>query len=476
MLPEMGLPSKRAFAALLLLLFAALAAHATPKDGDSTSAEISTAAAAPDSSQPPSPAPADSRFSLAAQLNRRLPHWLQFDAEYRARLEDGTTLGKTFTASGQDTYFLNRIRVGVTIRPASWLKFYAQAQDVRSFDKNPPRSFAFYDLYDLRQGYMEIGDTEKGTVALRAGRQVFNWGEGRLVGESAWLFGSRTFDAVRFTLRHGGYRVDAFAASVVQILPVTTSGFSKPRTGNDIHGLYGGIEKLIPQAVIEPYVFWRIGSLVAGEDKKLGDLNFHAYGVRWVGKLPLGFDYSTEVAIERGKVADSVFSAWGGHWVVGHTWMRPMKPRFFVEYDYATGDHDPKDNRVQTFDTMYPSVHLKWGETDQVGWRNIHDVRGSLELVPGKNWTVSTNYHSYWLADTHDALYSGGGSVEIARVAAGTAGRWVGQELDAQAAHKFVSGLELGVGCGHIFPGTFIRHASGGHGYSYPYVMMTYTF
>jgi len=73
----------------------------------------------------------------------------------------------------------------------------------------------------------------------------------------------------------------------------------------------------IPQAVVEPYAFWRIGAQVIGEDNVKGGLNFKTYGFRWVGKLPAGFDYGTEVAIERGKVANTDFNAWAGHWVLG---------------------------------------------------------------------------------------------------------------------------------------------------------------
>lgn len=414
-------------------------------------------------------------FSPASELNSRLPKWLRLDGEYRARLEKGFS-GKPFNANSGDTYFLNRIRLGVTIRPTDWLKFHLEGQDARAFDKNPPRSSGFYDLFDLRQAYMEMGDTENGTLALRAGRQIFYWGEGRLVADSLWSFPGRSFDAVRGTLRHRGYRLDGFAASVVQINPAVNSGFTTPSFGNNIHGLYGGIEKLVPKATIEPYVFWRIGATVTGEDKKTGDLNFKTYGFRCVGKLPAGFDYGTEIAIERGKVADSDFKAWGGHWVLGHTWQAYWKPRLFTEYNYATGDNNPKDNTVQTFDVMYPSTHLKWGETDQVGWRNIHDVRGSFEIAPAKNWSASTNYHSYWLANVHDGLYAANGSVVIPRVAAGTAGRWVGQEADIQGSHKFANGIEVGTGVGHIFPGTFIKRTSSGNGYTYPYVMMIYAF
>lgn len=433
--------------------------------------------ATPPIGPPPSPAIEHDppRLSPAGELNSHLPKWLRFDGEYRARFEKGFA-GKPFNANSGDTYLLSRFRLGVTIRPTDWLKFHLEGQDARAFDKDLPRSSGFYDLFDLRQAYIEVGDTEKGTLAFRAGRQIFYWGEGRLVADSRWSFPGRSFDAVRVTLRHDGYRLDAFAASVVQINPAVNSGFTAPSFGNNIHGLYGGIEKLVPKAIIEPYVFWRIGALVNGENKKPGDLNFKTYGFRWVGKLPAGFDYGTEIATEKGKVADSGFNAWGGHWVLGHTWQASWKPRFFTEYNYAQGDNSPKDNRVETFDVMYPSVHPKWGETDQVGWRNIHDVRAGFEVALGKKWTGSTNYHAYWLANVHDGLYAGNGSVVIPRVAAGIGGRWVGQEADAQGSYKFASGIEVGAGVGHIFPGTFIKRASPGHGYTYPYVMMIYTF
>lgn len=431
--------------------------------------DTSVPATGPTGSAPQDPP----RVSPAQALNDRLPKWLRFDGEYRARLEAGLT-GKLFQPNDGDTYFLNRFRFGVIVRPSTWLKFRAEGQDARAFYKNPPVTNSFYNTFDLRQAFVEVGDTETGTFGVRAGRQDFYFGEGRLVATSQWSFpGSREFDAVRATARYNGYRLDAFASSPTQINP---NGFTEPSFGNNLHGLYGGIEKLIPKAIIEPYAFWRIGALVTGEDKVKGDLNFKAYGVRWVGKLPAGFDYGTEVVFERGKVANSDFNAWAGHWVLGHSWNSRMKPRFFAEYNYGSGDNNAKDGTVETFNVLYPSTHLKWGETDQIGWANIEDVRGGFEIAPARGWTASTNYHAYWLANVHDALYTASGSVAIARVAAGNAGRFVGQEADVQAARKFHNGLELGAGVGHIFPGTFIRTAASDHGYTYPYVMTIYKF
>jgi len=471
--------------AFLLVLAASLTAQTAPgpQTADSTKTVVVSNGARPPQNPvdtsvpavgPTASAPQDPpRFSLAGSFNDQLPKWLHFDGEYRARLEAGLT-GKLFRPNDSDTYFLNRFRFGVTVRPSTWLKFRAEGQDARAFYKNPPVTNSFYNTFDLRQAYVEVGNTETGTFAVRAGRQDFYFGEGRMVATSQWSFpGAREFDAVRVTARYDGFRVDAFASSPTQINP---NGFTSPSFGNNLHGLYGGIEKLIPKAVIEPYVFWRIGALVTGEDKVKGDLNFKAYGTRWVGKLPAGFDYGTEIVFERGKVANSDFNAWAGHWVLGHTWNSHMKPRFFAEFNYGSGDNNPKDGTVETFNNLYPSTHLKWGETDQIGWMNIQDVRGGFEIAPARGWTVATNYHSYWLANVHDALYTASGSVAIPRVVAGNKGRWVGQEADVQAARKFHNGLELGAGVGHIFPGTFIRLAASDHGYTYPYAMTIYTF
>ena len=64
----------------------------------------------------------------------------------------------------------------------------------------------------------------------------------------------------------------------------------------------------------------------------------------------------------------------------------------------------------------------------------------------------------------------------VARVPDGSAGRWVGQELDVAAAYSITPVTQLGAGFGHIFPGTFLQRATPGHGYGYPYLQITTKF
>ncbi|PWU00578.1 MAG: hypothetical protein C5B51_24950 [Terriglobia bacterium] len=395
--------------------------------------------------------------SAADEANKELPKWLRVGGEYRARYE--AILDRSFVPGQDDAYFLNRLRVNLQIRPVSWMKFVFQGQDVRIFfNQKVPDAPPNFNPMDLRLGYVELGDSEHGTAALRAGRQEIAFGDLRLLGPTNWTNQARSFDAVRVTLRHLGYRLDLFSSSVV--VPSTTA-FDRPQAGNNLHGLYGGIEKLVPGAVIEPYLLWRVAP----------HIDFKTIGARWVGKIHGGIDYGVEMAGETGTV-----HAWAGHWVAGyrlanHAW----KPRWSAEYNYASGDRDPHDGRIETFDQLYPTAHDKYGVTDLVGWRNIHDVRFGCEVKPTPKLLVWSNYHNWWLASARDALYSGNSAV-LAVSADGSAGRHVGQEIDLQGVYTLTKQTQAGVGVGHIFPGGFLKHATPGRAYTYPYLMLNYTF
>jgi hypothetical protein len=395
--------------------------------------------------------------SVADDANKELPQWLRVGGEYRARYE--AVLDRNFAPGKDDAYFLNRLRVNLLVQPVSWMKLVFQGQDVRIFFNHlVPDAPPNYNPMDLRIGYLELGDSEHGAVSVRAGRQEFSFGDMRLLGPTPWTNEARSFDAVRVTLRQQGYRLDMFASSVV--VPSTTQ-FDRPQAGNNLHGLYGGIEKLVPGAVIEPYLLWRVAP----------HIDFKTIGARWAGKIPGGMDYGVEMAGETGTV-----HAWAGHWVAGYTFAnQAWKPRFSAEYNYASGDRDPHDGRVETFDQLYPTAHDKYGLTDLVGWRNIHDIRFGCDARPAARLKVWSNYHNWWLASPRDALYSGNSAV-LAISADGSAGTHVGQEIDLQAVYTLSKQTQVGAGAGHIFPGEFLKRATAGKAYTYPYLMLNYTF
>lgn len=81
----------------------------------------------------------------------------------------------------------------------------------------------------------------------------------------------------------------------------------------------------------------------------------------------------------------------------------------------------------------------------------------------------------YWLASARDGLYNAA-STMIAQVANGSAGTRVGWEPDAHAKYADNKQINIPGAFGQLFPGTFLKKATPGKAYRFPYVMVTYAF
>ena len=145
------------------------------------------------------------------------------------------------------------------------------------------------------------------------------------------------------------------------------------------------------------------------------------------------------------------------------------------EINAASGDANPNDGRRQTFDQLYPTGHDKLGLADQVGWKNIRDLRSIVELTPARVGTVTASLHSWWLADTHDALYNAAGTA-VARVPGGAVGSRVGRRNRRAGDASAHPQVQLSAGIAHVFPAQFLDTVTPGANYTYPFVMVTYVF
>jgi Alginate export len=415
--------------------------------------------------QPPRPSPSPPPVGLTGQMNG----WLQIRGEFRGRLEGFT--GGSYRPDNSDAYMLDRFRFNAIVTPSRVAKFVVQVQDARTFDKTTGgQAVPFRDTLDLRMAYGEFGGAHN---MIRGGRQELAFGEERLIGSLPWTNTARSFDGVRTTVSRRPFKFDAFAASVVGLEPET---FDKSGHGNMLYGFYGSSTAAIPKATVEPYLFWRMSEDLPLETGGLGDIRQATIGARLVGKLAADLDYGVEMAAQTGSVSTDDLNAWAGHWIVGKAFAGARsKPRTFIEFNYASGDRDPKDGNRGTFDQLYPTGHDKLGLADQVGWRNVEHLRGGVELKPKAQWQIAGSYHSFWLASATDALYNAAGTA-VARAADGSGGRRVGQELDVQAAYIYSQQLQIAGGYAYMMPGRFLKTTTPGEAYSYTYLMVTYVF
>lgn len=405
----------------------------------------------------------------SASIQKNTPSWLTIGAAYRFRTEGRTGIG--YREGAQDAYGLSRLLINIGVQPKPWVKFFFQGQDARAPGKNNANQ-VFRDPFDIRQAYVQFGDPENGWVTVRGGRQELKYGAQRLVGPLDWTNTARQFDAVKLTLGKKDMSVDIFAASVVRI---DQHAPNRRRDGNNLHGIYGQLNRLIPKTIIEPYTFWKTTPRVLGENDSLGDADLFTSGLRVVRPLPGGFDSSMEMARQFGTFAGDNVSAWAGYWILGYTLPAvPLTPRLSVEYAYATGDGNSGDGIRGTFDQLFPTGHLYHGLADQVGWRNIKDVRAGIELRPSPKLKLGFNVFSFWLADKNDHLYNVAGVPVVRSPAGGAASAFIGREVDVTLAYKPSSNVTVGGGVGHLFPGAFLKQNSPGSGTSFPFLFCNY--
>lgn len=457
-------------AAAVHLAALALTASITPAQETTRTAAEPAPQAAQTLAQVAQKPPEPSRAPLFNRANESLPSWFRVRGEFRERMEGFDNAG--FTDPRDDLYWLSRFRFDTTFTPSKMLAFQVQLQDARVGKKTVGTTGApFSAPFDLRQGYAQVGSPTS-PFAVRVGRQELVYGEQRLVGHVSWLNAARSFDGAKLTVRGKAFSADVFAASLVRILD---DEFDKSGNGNLFAGVHGTTAKLVPKGTVEPYAFYRHDINQTGEAGASGTLTGTTVGMRMIGTLPASFDYGVEMAVQRGSLSTNSSEAWAGHWQLRRSLTGAGAVKLIGEYNYASGDADPADGVRGTFDHLYPTPHDKYGLADQIGWKNIRHARVGFDFSPHRGWPVTTSYHSWWVNEKRDAVYTAGGA-PLARVAAGALHSHVGQEIDVQVSRALLPSLQIAGGYAHIFPGGFLKEATPGASYNYPYVMVTYVF
>jgi len=413
-------------------------------------------------------------FAPMTALDKQLPQWISFGLEERFRAEGQEN--QSFKLNNDDNYLLNRWRFSMQIKVNKWIKIVGQMQDARAWLQQPPLQPPNTNRFDLKLAYAEFGDPEKQWISVRVGRQLINYNN-TIIANSEWRDQARSYDAVVTNIHVDRVHLGIFAASVV--VPMD-EGISHHQEGNNIYGMYGGIDNLIlPTSRFEPFVLWRVNPSVsvepAPESKaKTGHESEQAYGVRWKGLAFGNFDYSIEGIREGGTDGDNNITAWGTTDGLAYRFASaPWKPRIFTQYDYASGDKNSKDGIHGTFDTMYPTAHDRFGISDQFGWQNIKAVRAGVTIEPHRRWTLTGQWLDFWLASATDSLYNTSGG-SIVRNALGTAGNRIGQEADFYTWYELNRHVNVGVGVGHIFPGQYLTLMEKGPNYTYPYFALNF--
>jgi hypothetical protein len=405
---------------------------------------------------------------LNEQIFAKTDKILRFSFEERTRWEDRFGVGFGRNVNQQD--MLSRIRLGVQVMPVEWLKVSAMAQDARVPFFGVPAPNNVRDSIDLQEGFIELFPVRKTGFGAVFGRQMLDYGEGRVIGTPQWGNTSRTYDTGRLFYRTKKNRFEVLLVSPVKVL---TDKFNEPDLGDRIWGTYDTFSGFRHKASIDLY-FLRHSENKIGGFTGAGTLGTNSFGARLFGPLPGNLAYSVEVIGQGGHVGLRSQRAYA--WFAGlseKTSLINHPLSLSVEYKVASGTR-PAAANSGTYDQIAAANHDKFGHQDLFGWRNLKTLKSVETLNISKAVALNLMYTNHWLYSPTDALYNAqGGSITVSPK--GTAGTHVGQELDVFATYK-TGAHTFGAGFGHFFKGEFIDNTTPHVNPRYFYVFQQYSF
>lgn len=433
---------------------------------------------------------------------------LTVDIEERLRFEarsNNRDFNDAVNDDSDDSWLLNRFRLGLAVKPAHWLKVYAQMQDTREWNSERPntpgiRGTEGEDNFDLRQAYVELGDLKEFPLALTLGRQILNYGDARLVADGNWNNFGRTFDAVKLRYQKKGVvTVDLFAARPVQIKEEVINDSD---SADNFFGIYATLD-VLPFQMTELYVLHRDKEDLQPDLDPINKSDprgaatgpvqrITTIGTRWASKKGAfgDWDYGLEAAYQFGDYWAGArtgpaldHNAFAIHLRAGHTWEDiGWKPRVGLEYNYASGDKDPTDGKNESFQNLFPSNFAPYGYMDEMPWRNMHNARLHLTAQPTKKLSAELSWHVFWLAETTDFWYRSNG-VATQRAAFGGAdvrtlgaSNYVGHEIDLAFTYKPTEWLTIFTGYSHFFAGDYIQATGPSDDADFAYLQATFQF
>ncbi|TDU31856.1 alginate export protein [Panacagrimonas perspica] len=303
------------------------------------------------------------------------------------------------------------------------LEFDASAQGGRNGGSSPVDE----SEPDLHQSILEW-DLPVAATQLRVGRQEWTLGSGRLVSVRDGPNIRRAFDAVQLRGRIGATPWRAFLGRPVR----NRDGSFDDREDRSQH--LGGFEMSLPLSTaagtLELYAL----------DYRHDDAEFssgnarerrRSVGARWHARGPV-FDFNTEAVVQDGEWGDASIRAWTLASDAG--WQVPLGSRHArvgLKADVASGDGDPDDSRLQTFNALYPNPSY-FSDAALIAPANLIDLQPNVGLPLSESMRLYAGWNLLWKHRRADAVYTT--PVPLTPVA-GSAGRarWIGQQAQCSA-------------------------------------------
>lgn len=287
------------------------------------------------------------------------------------------------------------------------------------------------------------------TIRLRAGRSLLALGSERLVGKRYGPNVPQPFDGLQMSIAHGPARLDLVNAWATEIGPGDFDDGQVRR--RRLSSAYLTAE---PAPDVHFDLYWigysdrtaRFGGIGAREQRD-------TFGLRLFGRHGR-LTWNWETMIQRGRFAGQAIRAWSQATETSISFPQvPLAPQLRLRANYASGDRSPSDQRLGTFNAMFPKGRY-FGELTPLGPRNIMNLNPALILEPGRDAQIEINLASFWRASRSDGIYDLPGR-EL-RSAGTVRARHIGYQAEISVSLDLSHGISVAAATSAFTSGAFI--------------------
>ncbi len=387
-------------------------------------------------------------------LNRSKSWYLTLGGEMRQRYETYRNAGFGAGIQDGDGYLLERYMLHADFHFGRRFRVFAQIKSGLLENRNGGARPGDLDKLDLHQAFADytIFAGEKKSVTVRAGRQEIEFGSSRFVAVREGANVRQSFDGARVLIKLGKWQFSPWF-----LKPVTTRrGIFDDRTNNEQTFWGGYAARNLPKKWngIAVVYFSELDSKRLRYEQGAGRERRQTVGARIGGKTG-AFNFDFEIAAQFGKFRNAPIRAWAIVTDSGFTLSKTrFKPRLAVRFDATSGDKNPLDGRLETFNSLFASPNAYSGLVSLISPSNSTALIPSLELNLTKRISVKFDDALFWRTSNRDALY---GSPDAQRTGQLSRAKFVGNQLSAQIVHRVNRYLSWTSVYTHFFAGQFLR-------------------
>lgn len=260
-------------------------------------------------------------------------------------------------------------------------------------------------LWDLEGN--NTGTAPRHPFELRVGRQEFLYGTRRFVGPRDGNNVRQSFDGVRALARAGQWRVDAFLTKPVNTgLGYFDDGWQR----RVFWGVYAVRPLLAPPKLNADFYYLGLTDRtrnVRHFDQGIAPETRHTVGTRLWNQARAGLDYDVELAYQFGTFGPGRIRAYTLAANTGYEFNTRFRPRVGVRADIASGDRDPTNQDLQTFNVLYSdALYEFYGFSFTLGGSNMRSVHPTVRLDLPKRVQVRPEWVFYWRDSLRDGVYN----------------------------------------------------------------------